>query len=178
MPTATGLLKAVEFVHFCEDLAMTSLGPSFPRPERKAMWTILQLHYGNPDAHFELQPQVSHGRVELGLHFEGPVEQNDLYTLALAERACELMAELGPGWELEEWTSTWRRLHRVFPIARLDVALGREVAAELAKALRMLQPFAAACAESYVPRVAMPGPSREGRERHWRRTKRTGQAGG
>lgn len=172
MPGPNGALQAREFLFYCEDLAMATLGPAFPRPERKVMWTILQLHYGNPDAHFELQPQPSHGRVELGLHFEGPVEQNDLWTMALAERSRELMAELGPGWELEEWTSTWRRLHRVFPIDRLDTPFGREVAGELAKLLRTLQPFAAACAETYVPPAPVIHPRHEGRERHWRRAKR------
>jgi len=130
---------------------MRSLPPGFPRPERKVMWTILQLHYGNPNAHFELQPQVSRGQVELGLHFEGPVEQNDVWTMGLAERACELIAGLGDGWELEEWTSTWRRLHRVFRFEQLSADLAREVGTQLAQALTLLQPFAAACAEGYVP---------------------------
>lgn len=151
---------------------MRSLPPGFPRPERKMMWTILQLHYGNPSAHFELQPQVSRGQVELGLHFEGPVEQNDAWTLELAERACELMAELGDGWELEEWTSTWRRLHRVFRFEQLSAELAHEVGTQLARALAVLQPFVAACAEGYVPPapVARPQHTRNWRERRRART--------
>lgn len=154
---------------------MAELGPSFPRPERKVMWTILQLHYGNPDVHFELQPQMSRGQVELGLHLEGPVERNDLFATALAERSAELIGELGPAWELEEWTASWRRLHRVFLIEneRLDRDLAREVSCDLAKAMRLLQPFAAACADGYEPPAPVVRPRHEGR--HWRRSKPAGR---
>ena len=152
---------------FCEDLALAELGDGFPRPQRRVMWTILQLHYGNPDAHFEVQPHMGRGQVELGLHFEGPVEFNDRWAFALAERACELMAELGPGWELEEWTSTWRRLHRVFHFERLNTDLGREVGGELAKVMRLLQPVAEACADGWEPPTPAVRPVRERRE--WRR---------
>lgn len=173
MPNRDGTLKAREFVFYCEDLALASLPKGFPRPERKVMWTILQMHYGNPNAHFELQPQPSRGQVELGLHFEGPAEKNDLWALALSERACELMAALGPGWELEHWTASWRRLHRVFPFETLTTELAREVAEQMANALQVLQPFAAACAGDYEPPTIVAQPQGAGHRReHWRRARR------
>lgn len=141
MPTREGVLKAREFVFFCEDQALAALPADFPRPERKVMWTILQMHFGDPTAHFEIQPSMSRGLVELGLHFEGPVERNDVWAQRLAHRAPELMAALGPGWELEMWTVSWRRLHRVFPFTKLTTDLGREVAAELCKAIQVLGPI-------------------------------------
>jgi hypothetical protein len=166
MPNKNGTLQAREFIFFCEDLALATLGESFPRPERKVMWTILQLHYGNPNAHFEVQPHPGRGQVELGLHFEGPVELNDLWAAELAEHAVELMCELGPGWELEEWTASWRRLHRVFAFNRLDADLGRLVGSELAKAMRVLQPYAARCADGYQPPAPMVRQPHERREWH------------
>ena len=167
-------VKATEFVFACEDLAMRSLPAGLPRPERKLMWTTLQLHYGNPNAHFELQPQVSRGQVELGLHFEGRVEQNDVWAVGLAERACELMAALGDGWELEEWTSTWRRLHRVFRFDQLSAELSHEVGQQLGNAITVLQPFVAACAEGYEPPVPV---TRATHGRNWReRYRRTARA--
>lgn len=141
MPTRDGVLKAREFIFFCEDQALAALPAGFPRPERKVMWTILQMHFGEPAAHFEIQPSMSRGQVELGLHFEGPVERNDLWASRLAERAPELMAALGPGWELEAWTASWRRIHRVFPFTKLTTGFGREVAAELCKAMQVLGPL-------------------------------------
>ena len=120
---------------------MAALPDGFPRPERKVEWTILQLHFGDPAAHFELQPQPSRGLIELGLHFEGRVEANDAYAARLSVNSVELMAALGEGWELEEWTASWRRLHRSFPFTALTSALGREVAAQLVNGLVTLRPY-------------------------------------
>jgi hypothetical protein len=133
-------LKAREFLFLCEDQALAALPAGFPLPERRVMWTILQLHYGDPTVHFELQPHVGRGVIELGLHLEGPVEANDLWAARLAANAVELMAVLGPGWELEEWTASWRRLHRVFRFTSLTAELAREVAADLTRALVALHP--------------------------------------
>jgi len=138
------VLKAREFVFFCEDLALASLGAEFPRPDRKVEWTILQLSFGDPKAHFELQPHVARGIVELGLHFEGEVEANDKRAARIAANAVEVMAGLGPAWELEVWTPSWRRIHRIFHFDALTQELGREVAAEFANALRVLLPYATA----------------------------------
>ncbi len=135
-------LKAREFVFLCEDLAMASLGEDFPRPLRKVEWTTLQLSFGNPQAHFELQPHVARGIVELGLHFEGPVEFNDACAARIAADAHQVMAALGPAWELEVWTQSWRRIHRVFHFEALTSELGHAVAAEFARALRVLHPYA------------------------------------
>jgi hypothetical protein len=77
------------------------------------------------------------------------------------------MAALGPDWELEEWTASWRRLHRVFHFERLNTDLGRLVGSELAKVMRLLQPVAAACADGWQPPPPVARPVRERRE--WRR---------
>jgi hypothetical protein len=134
-------LKAREFLFMCEDLAMKGLPPGLPVPERKVMWTILQLHFGNPQVHFELQPQVGRSQVELGLHFEGPVEVNDALAARVASQAADLIPALGDRWELEVWTASWRRLHRTFPAEKLTYALANEVAAELARAVTLLAPL-------------------------------------
>lgn len=121
-------MKARQFLFFAEDHAMARLGASIPRPERKVMWTILQLHYGDETVHYELQPQISRGQVEVGLHFEADLETNEARAMVVARHAAEVLGGLGDGWELEEWTASWRRLHRVFPIeTRLDAGLAREV---------------------------------------------------
>lgn len=152
VPTRDGRLKAREFLFYTEDLALAALGDGVPRPERKVMWTILQFHWGQPAAHIELQPQVSRRVVELGLHFEGPVEWNEALARRVAAHAPELMAALGEGWELEEWTASWRRLHRTYRFEdHLTTALGREVAGGLATALRVLRPFAIAGAPLPAP---------------------------
>lgn len=137
-------MGARDFLFYAEDLAMRDLPGTVPRPQRKVMWTILQLHFGDPAAHFELQPQPSRGRMELGLHFEGPAEANDAAAARIAARAGEIMPELGDGWELEAWTASWRRIHRTFPFEALTEPLAREVAGELVRAMVVLHPFARA----------------------------------
>ena len=141
MPARDGTLQTREFVFLTEELAMRALPPGVPVPERKVIWTILQLHYGDPSVHFEVQPHNARQQIELGLHFEGPVEQNDAWAARLAARAPEFMSALGDAWELEEWTVSWRRLHRIFPFERLDTPLAQAVADELVKALTVLGPF-------------------------------------
>jgi hypothetical protein len=140
MPPRNGAMPARAFLFYAEDLAMRALPAELPRPQRKVMWTILQLHFGDPAVHFELQPQPSRGRVELGLHFEGPPEANDAAAAFVAARAADLIPTLGPAWELEAWTASWRRLHRTFPFDRLDEDLARQVGLELTRALVILHP--------------------------------------
>ncbi len=141
MPTRDGTMQVREFVFYAEELAMRALPATVPRPERKVMWSILQLHYGDPNVHFELQPSPGRRQIELGLHFEGPAEINDAWATVLAHRAPEYMAALGDEWELEEWTASWRRLHRVFRFERLNAELAGDVAEELVKALTVLGPI-------------------------------------
>lgn len=168
MPKSDGTLKAREFLFFCEDLALRDLPATFPRPERRVMWTVLQLFYGAPWVHFELQPQVGRGVVELGLHFEGSAEANEAAAALLARDTDAIAAELGPGWELEEWTASWRRLHRTFSFHALRADLGRDVADQLRQALVTLQPVVSEIAGSVRWE---PPPKRETplRERRYRR---------
>jgi hypothetical protein len=134
-------LKARQFLFLAEELAMRELDPAVPAPTRRVMWTILQLSWGEPAFHIELQPQPVRGLVELGLHFEGPPEANDARAALVAEHAAPLMAALGPAWELEAWTASWRRLHRVYPFQTLTRALAETVATDLAHAIPLLYPF-------------------------------------
>lgn len=128
------VIKATEFIFVCEELALRE-APLHLRPtERKVMWTILQLHYGDPRVHYELQPQPARRTIELGLHFEGAAELNEARALQLANDGHTLAAALGPEWELEEWTGSWRRLHRTWPgTEALTAAIAEEVAGELRK---------------------------------------------
>lgn len=134
-------MKTREFLFYAEDQALAALPGDFPRPERVVMWTILQYHWGVPAAHIELQPQMGRRIIELGLHFEGPADWNEALVRRVSAHAGELHASLGPGWELEEWTASWRRLHRTWSFEELTRELGQEVGGELALALQVLRPF-------------------------------------
>jgi hypothetical protein len=157
VPHRDGTLKAREFVFLCEDQAMAQLPPSLARLERRVMWTILQLYHRDPAVHFELQPHMGRKMVELGLHFEGQPEANEAWAQIIAARANEILPLLGEGWELEEWTGSWRRLHRTFRFERLNGELAREVAGHLATALTTLTPvLVEAEEEGLAPAVSAP----------------------
>jgi hypothetical protein len=166
MPHADGTLKAREFLFFCEDQALATLGPAFPQPQRHLMWTILQFHYGLSYIHFELQPQVSRGQVELGLHFEGPLEVNEAWASLVAGQTAPVLGALGPGWELEEWTASWRRIHRVFAFDKLTATLGREVAGQFATLMQTLQPIVQQGLLEIHP-ITLPAPAHSTISRRW-----------
>ncbi|MGE5596569.1 MAG: hypothetical protein ACM3S1_11110 [Hyphomicrobiales bacterium] len=165
MPNRDGTLKAREFVFFVEDVAMAALPEQVSRPERRVMWTILQLHFGDPNVHFEVQPHMGRRLIELGLHFEGPAETNDQWMSHVGGHAEHILCELGPTWELEEWTASWRRLHRPYAFERLTAALGREVGEELAKAIGVLGPIIES-AGIVAPPPAPRAPARRERRRY------------
>ena len=163
-------MQAREFLFYVEDLALAALAADVPRPERKVMWTILQLSWGHPAAHIEIQPQPTRSLVELGLHFEASAEENETWAQRVADNAGELQAALGPAWELEEWTASWRRLHRTYRCEHLDGVLGREVAAELSKAIALLWPYAVVGAPA--PKPSKPGAARPHRDRYRQHARR------
>ena len=135
-------MQAREWLFYAEDLALAALPEAIVRPQRRVMWTILQFYWDNPAAHFELQPQPSRSLIEVGLHFEGKPEQNEAWAARVAAHTGEIQSVLSGAWELEEWTASWRRIHRVYRFEHLTGQLGREVAAEWAKAITLLWPFA------------------------------------
>lgn len=162
-------LKSRQFLFFAEDHALATLAPGIARPQRRVMWTILQFHHGDETMHYELQPHAGRGQVELGLHFEADAETNEQRARLLAEHAPMLQAELGPEWELEEWTASWRRLHRVYRFTRLTASLGRTVGDDLAKLMAVTAPLlpGMAAIEPQVTRNVAAGrpPSRRHRGR-------------
>ncbi|HEY5476524.1 MAG TPA: hypothetical protein VIK11_07380 [Tepidiformaceae bacterium] len=160
-----GTLQGREFVFFCEDQLMAALPAGFPQPQRRVMWTILQLSYADPAFHFELQPLMGRSQVELGLHFEGPLDENERWASEVADRALTLMAALGPGWDLEEWTPSWRRLHRVFHFTRFDLDFAREVAGQFTTLVTTLQPLFGPTATPQEPLVRVIGG--KGRSERW-----------
>lgn len=163
MPPRPGELKAREFLFLCEDLALPQIPPALRPPGRTVMWTTLQLHYGEPAIHYELQPMPVRGQVELGLHFESSLAVNDTWATLVGHHAPRLQSALGVEWELEVWTPSWRRLHRVYPIERLTRDLAAEVAAGLASLVEQTGALicdglaeAIARAELRVPPAAAP----------------------
>jgi hypothetical protein len=132
--------------------ALRALLPVRLRRHRSKLFpSLLQVYYGTPEVHYEVWVQRKPRAIEIGLHFEGERESNRRWADALAARAAQIQAALGPHAELEQWTRSWTRLHGTRPIVGEDwrpkrdltPELVREVAARLARYIAVLEPIVA-----------------------------------
>ena len=127
-------------------LVYDALGPKLPEALRDHHWRVrfglLQVYFERPAVHYEVWVQRKAGRIELGLHFEGEQEENERWASALGGRALEIQAQLGPRAELEEWTSSWTRLHETLALSGdLTAELGEGIAERLALYIEVLEPI-------------------------------------
>ena len=127
-------------------LVYDALSRQLPEPLRehqwRVRWSLLQVYFDRPIVHYEVWVQRKAGRIEIGLHFEGEREESYRWAEALAPRALEIQAQLGPGVELEEWTQSWTRLHETRPLSGdLSDELAEEVAQRLARFIEVLEPI-------------------------------------
>jgi hypothetical protein len=129
------------FLEEVRDSALAALPASLGAPHSRVVFTSLQVHFGDPRLHYEVWPVRKTGRIELGLHLEGPQEWSRTLAMQLAAHADELRAALGPAYELEDWTASWCRLHRTLPLRRLDTALAAEVGGSLAALIAATEPL-------------------------------------
>jgi hypothetical protein len=59
----------------------------------------------------------------------------------MSAHAPDILGQLGPGVEFEEWTPSWTRIHQSIPYDPLSEALADEVARRLAEMITVLQPI-------------------------------------
>jgi hypothetical protein len=101
----------------------------------------LWVHYHHPKVHYEVWLARKIGRIEIGLHFEGPREFSYRWAELIAPHMPEIQARLGPQMELEEWTASWARVHQTVPYDPLSEMLADEVARRFAETITVLQPI-------------------------------------
>jgi hypothetical protein len=101
----------------------------------------LWVHYHHPKVHYEVWLARKTGRIEIGLHFEGPREFSYRWAELMAPHMPEIQARLGPQMELEEWTASWARVHQTVPYDPLSEVLADEVARRFAEVITVLQPI-------------------------------------
>jgi hypothetical protein len=100
-----------------------------------------QVHYHTPKVHYEVWLTRKTNRIEIGLHFEGTREFSYLWAELMAGHAPEIMGQLGPEVEFEEWTPSWTRIHQSVPYDPLSEALAVEVAQRMSEMIVVLQPI-------------------------------------
>ena len=101
----------------------------------------LQMHYHTPKVHYEVWLTRKTNRIEIGLHFEGTREFSYLWAELMSAHTPEILGQLGPEVEFEEWTPSWTRIHQSLPYDPLSEALADEVARRFAEMITVLQPI-------------------------------------
>lgn len=101
---------------------------------------LMKVHFGNPDLHYEAWHHTGAGRLEVGLHFEGPAAQNEHAFEFFRVRMIAVKAEL-PRAELEPWDRGWVRLYETIPAAQLDEVVLERAAELMTSYIVTLQPF-------------------------------------
>ncbi len=135
-------MRIRDFLLLVYDALPEKLPEALRQHQWRLRWSLLQVYFESPAVHYEVWVQRKAGRIEVGLHFEAEQEENYRWAQALAPRALEIQAQLGPGVELEEWTRSWTRLHESRPLAGdLTDELAEEVAGRLARFMEVLEPI-------------------------------------
>jgi hypothetical protein len=101
---------------------------------------LTKLHFGHSEFHYEAWHHTGAGRLELGLHFEGPAELNQEALDFFRPRMVEVKASL-PRAELEPWDRGWSRLYETLPAPQLDDLVMRSAIERLASYMVTLQPL-------------------------------------
>jgi hypothetical protein len=129
----------------------------------RSVW--FQVHFHSPKVHYEVWLARKIERIEIGLHFEGPHEFSYRWAELIAERMAEIQAQLGPEYELEEWTASWCRLHQTLPYDPLSEVLADEVAHRLARLITVCEPIVAGLRDQVPASLAVepPRPRTRGR---------------
>jgi len=111
----------------------------------RSFFTLVKLSYARPKIHYEFAVRGKERLIEVGLHCEADAATNAALLAHFQTRAFDILAALGPRVEIEQWTSTWSRVHQVLPYTTLDDALATRVAHELARMMVVLEPLVAQC---------------------------------
>jgi hypothetical protein len=135
-------MRVSEFLTMVDERALALLPPDLrdgAAHRVRSVW--LWVHYHDPKVHYEVWPARKTGRIEIGLHFEGPREFSYRWAELIASYMPEIQARLGPQVELEEWTPSWARVHQTLPYDPLSEPLVEEVAKRFAETITVLQPI-------------------------------------
>lgn len=101
---------------------------------------LLKIHYGRPELHFEAWHHSGEGKLEVGLHFEGPSELNRQAFDYFRTRMVEVKAALRRA-ELEPWDRGWSRLYETLPAPVLDEQVMESAVGLMRDYITTLQPM-------------------------------------
>jgi hypothetical protein len=122
-----------------------ALRTRLPQPYRgfesaRGRGRLVKFHFGRSEVHYEVWHHTGAGKLEIGLHFEGPTELNQHAFDFFRSRMVEIKARL-PRAELEPWDRGWSRLYETMPAPYLDELVVTGAVERLALYITTLQPL-------------------------------------
>jgi hypothetical protein len=139
--TAEPSLRIRDFLALVQEGVASRLPKKLDGFETRQRFGYVQYYRSSPAVHYEIWVQRKTQRLEIGLHFEGERDANYAAAEALALRAPDVQARIGPEYELEEWTQQWTRLHRSFAAPALTPDLAADAAERAVALIRGMEPI-------------------------------------
>ena len=170
-------MKVADFMALVHDRTLALLPKPLQKCTARTRFVWFQVHFHSPRVHYEVWLTRKTGRIEIGLHFEGPHDFSYRWAELIAPYMPEIQARLGPHVELEEWTASWTRLHQTIPYDPPTEVLADEIAHRLAEMIAVCQPMVE-IERGNVPAAleAEEAPARRSRGRFGHRRARSGGA--
>ncbi len=139
--TAAKSLTIRDFLALVHGGVVAALGKRLDGLDTRQRFGYLQYYRGFPAVHYEVWVQRKTARMEIGLHFEGERDRNYAAAEVLAMRSPDVIAAIGPEYELEEWTERWTRLHRSFAAPSLTPELAADAATQVLTLILGMEPI-------------------------------------
>ena len=137
---STPSLRIRDFLALVHEGMIRGLGDDLGGMSWRQRFGFLQYYRATPAVHYEIWVQRKTERLEIGLHFEGDRDANYAAAELLAIRAPDIQARC-PGYELEEWTAQWTRLHRSFAAPALTPELAADAATHACALMAGMEPI-------------------------------------
>ena len=145
-------LRIHEFLDGLAEATRALLPPELRGFEHRLQGSLVKLYYEDRRQHYEVWLRRSAGLVELGLHFESrDRERNARFLDWFAEELIWIKAALDERAEAEPWDRGWTRVHRVLPLASLDLDFQQHLADQLARTIELLEPLRRDAVQALAP---------------------------
>jgi hypothetical protein len=148
-------MRVNDFLHLVVQDTRPQLPTKLREFQTSTRFTLIQVYYSRRTLHYEVWVRGKERLIEIGLHFESDKTTNAAMLDYFSARAFEIKDAIGDSVEIEQWTSSWTRIHQLMPYQHLDSTTAESVSQRLAKMIETLQPMLerAAVRMNRAPRV-------------------------
>jgi hypothetical protein len=138
-------MRSTDFLQRCADDVRAAVPAKYAGFETLNRSFLLKIFYGSPGGpapgvHYEVWLR-NNGFVEIGLHFEAAKQTNDRLLRYFSDHALDVISQLGPQVEVEQWTKSWGRVHQSLPYTAPNEHLLSVVSKRMAAMITVLQPM-------------------------------------